>query len=76
MKKLLAILLATTMLLMAIPVLAEGNTTDKAISFMDFNYGDTFNSIRSSERIFSIRFRTEMMSPRNLADVNDRVGEW
>ena len=76
MKKLLAILLATTMLLMAIPVLAEGNTTDKAITFMDFNYGDTFNSIRSSKRIFSIRFRTEMMSPRNLADVNDRVGEW
>ena len=76
MKKLLAILLATTMLLTAVPVLAEGNTTDKAITFLDFNYGDTFNSIRSSERIYGIRFKTEMMSPRNFADAIERVGEW
>ena len=76
MKKLLAILLATTMLLMAIPALAEGNTTDKAITFMNFNYGDTFGNIRSSERIYTIGFKTEMLSPRNLAEAFWRVAEW
>lgn len=76
MKKLLAILLATTMLLMAVPAFAEGNTTDKAITFLNFNFGDTFNNIRSSERIYSIQFKTEMLSPRNLAEAFWRVAEW
>lgn len=76
MKKLLAILLAMTMLLMAVPAFAEGNTTDKAITFLNFNFGDTFNNIRSSERIYSIRFKTEMLSPRNLAEAFLRVAEW
>lgn len=54
MKKLLAILLAMTMLLMAFPAFAEGNTTDKAITFLNFNYGDTFSNIRSGEYINNI----------------------
>lgn len=76
MKKLLAILLATTMLLMAVPVFAEGNTTDKAITFLNFNYGDTFSNIRSSERIYDLQFKTEMLSPRNLAEAFRSVAEW
>ena len=76
MKKLLAILLAMAMLLMSFPAFAEGNTTDKAITFLNFNFGDTFSNIRSSERIYSIRFKTEMLSPRNLAEAFWRVAEW
>ena len=76
MKKLLAILLAMTMLLMTVPVLAEGNTTDKAITFMNFNYGDTFNNIRSDERIYNIRFKIEMLSPRNFAEAFDSLAFW
>lgn len=76
MKKLLAILLATAMLLMAVSAFAEGNTTDKAITFMNFHYGDTFSTIRSSEYIRLVFFKTEMLSPRNLADVTGRLAEW
>lgn len=76
MKKLRAILLATIMLMMAVPALAQGNTTDRTITFLNFNYGDTFGSIRSSERITTITFRTGMFSPRNLAEVSTRVAEW
>ena len=77
MKKLLAILLAMTMLLMAVPASAEGNTTDKAITFLNFNYGDTFNSIRSgSERFVGIQFKPEMLSPRNLAEAMDSLAFW
>ena len=76
MKKLLAILLAATLLLMAIPALAEGATTDKAITFMDFNYGDTFGSIRSVEPISWIQFRRETLSPRNLAEASNDLAYW
>ncbi len=76
MKKLLAILLATTMLLMSFSAFAEGNTTDKAITFLNFTFGDTFSNIRSSERINALYFKTEMLSPRNLAEAFWRVAEW
>lgn len=76
MKKLLAILLATTMLLMSVPAFAEGNTTDRAITFLNYNYGDTFSNIRSGERIYSLYFKTDMLSPRNLAEVSTKLAEW
>lgn len=77
MKKLLAILLAAAMLLMAVPAFAAGNTTDKAITFLNYNYGDPFSSIRSGEeRIYGLWFQTEMLSPRNLAEAFQNLAEW
>lgn len=77
MKKLLAILLATTMLLMAIPAFAKGDTTDKPITFAEFNFGDTFGTIRSNQYLRNINFQRGIFSPRHLADVTSfYLGDW
>lgn len=39
-------------------------------------YGDTFSNIRSGERIINLQFKTDMLSPRNLAEVSTRLAEW
>lgn len=76
MKKLLAILLTAALLLLSVPAWAEGNTTDKPITFAEFNFGDTFNTIRNGQYLRNINFQRGLYSPRVLADAIPYVGDW
>ncbi len=76
MKKIGALLLTLTVLLMSTAAFAEGPLYDKPIQFAEFNFGDTFQNVRNSQFIRNIEFKRAPFSPRFLAEAISYVAEW
>jgi len=68
MKKMISLLLVFMMLLSACSAFADGAETSKAITFMNYEFGDTFKNIRGSTRLFCIDFLYGKQNARVVSD--------
>ncbi|MBR3927988.1 MAG: hypothetical protein IKJ65_03175 [Clostridia bacterium] len=68
MKKFVAALLASLMIISGAYAFSEGVETSKPITFMDFEYGDTYGNIRSRTRMFCIDYLYARNDSRVVAD--------
>ena len=76
MKRFLSILLTLVLLLPSAVCFADGAETSKPINFSDFNFGDTFGSIRENKYCGSIEFVRGRFSARLLADAFQNIGRF
>jgi len=76
MKKFLAMLLILVIALPFAPAVAEGNMTDKAISFAEFTFGDTFSNIRNLIKCNSLDFKYGAYTSRCMADAIDTLPDY
>ena len=76
MKKFLAMLLILAMLLPCTMAAADGATTDKAINFAEFTFGDTFGNIRKHVKMGALDFKYGAYTSRCLADAIDTLPDY
>ncbi len=74
MKKIVALILVL-LAFSSICVFAEGNETDKPITFLDYTFGDSFKNIRNQTRLFCIDFLYTNINSRVVSDALYDFGE-